>query len=171
MRTPFFCSKSKLNPMNDLKHVLAIAGRPGLYQLIASTRTGLVAEPLGGGARVSASARQQVHVLDEMALYTIEGERPLREVLAAVGEVLKGQEAVPHNADSALVMAEFAKLVPDYDDSRVYVSDMRKFFQWYPALVRHNFFAAGSEVAPEAADAPKPKAAKKKAAAKAEDGE
>ena len=157
--------------MNDLKHVLAIAGRPGLYQLIASTRTGLVAEPLGGGPRVSASARQQVHVLDEMALYTIEGERPLREVLAAVGEVLKGQESVPHNADSALVMAEFAKLVPDYDDSRVYVSDMRKFFQWYNALVRHNFFAAGSESAPEAADAPKPKAAKKKAAPKAEDGE
>jgi hypothetical protein len=48
---------------------------------------------------------------------------------------------------------------------------MRKFFQWYNSLVRHNFFAAGSEVAPEAADAPKPKAAKKKAAAKAEDGE
>lgn len=157
--------------MNDLKHVLAIAGRPGLYQLIASTRTGLVAEPLGGGARVSASARQQVHVLDEMALYTIEGERPLREVFAAVGEVLKGQESVPHNADSATITAEFTKLVPDYDDSRVYVSDMRKFFQWYNALVRYDFFAAGSEAAPEAADAPKPKAAKKKAASKTEDGE
>ncbi len=115
--------------MNDLKHVLAIAGRPGLFQLVASTRTGLVAEPLGGGARVSASARQQVHVLDEMALYTVEGERPLREVFAAVGAALNGQEAVAHNADSAVVTAAFAKLVPDYDDSRVYVSDMRKFFQ------------------------------------------
>ena len=154
--------------MNDLKHVLAIAGRPGLYSLIASTRTGLVAEPLGGGPRVSASARQQVHVLDEMALYTLEGERPLREVLAAVGAALNGQEAVAHNADSALITAEFAKLVPDYDDSRVYVSDMRKFFQWYNALVRYNFFAAGSDSAEEA-PAAKPKAAKKKATPK--DGE
>ena len=157
--------------MNDLKHVLAIAGRPGLYQLVASTRTGLVAEPLGGGARVSASARQQVHVLDEMALYTVEGERPLREVFAAVGANLKGAEAVPHNADSAVVMAEFAKLVPDYDDSRVYVSDMRKFFQWYNALVRHNFFSAADQAAAAEGDAPKAKTAKKKAAPKAADGE
>ncbi|MFM8565210.1 MAG: DUF5606 domain-containing protein [Bacteroidota bacterium] len=154
--------------MNDLKHVLAIAGRPGLFQLVASTRTGLVAEPLGGGARVSASARQQVHVLDEMALYTVEGERPLREVFAVVGAALNGQEAVAHNADSAVVTAAFAKLVPDYDDSRVYVSDMRKFFQWYNALVRYQFFADAPAVAN---DEPKAKPAKKKAAPKAADGE
>jgi len=157
--------------MNDLKHVLASAGRPGLFQLVASTRTGLVAEPLGGGARVSASARQQVHVLDEMALYTVEGERPLREVFAAVGEALKGQESVPHNADSAVVTAEFAKLVTDYDDSKVYVSDMRKFFQWYNALVRYGFFADAPAEAGAAAAGAKAKPAKKKAAPKAADGE
>jgi hypothetical protein len=156
--------------MNDLKQVLAIAGRPGLYQLIASTRTGLVAEPLGGGARVSASARQQVHVLDEMALYTHEGERPLREVLAAVGTLLKGAEALPHNSDGSVITAEFAKLVPDYDEGKVYLSDMRKFFQWYNTLVRFGFFVD----APEAEEPKSPaKTAKKKAPAapKAEDGE
>jgi len=156
--------------MNDLKQVLAIAGRPGLYQLIASTRTGLVAEPLGGGARVSASARQQVHVLDEMALYTQEGERPLREVLAAVGTLLKGAAALPHNSDGSVINAEFAKLVPDYDEGKVYLSDMRKFFQWYNTLVRFGFFVD----APEAKEPKSPaKTAKKKAPAapKAEDGE
>jgi hypothetical protein len=156
--------------MNDLKQVLAIAGRPGLYQLIASTRTGLVAEPLGGGARVSASARQQVHVLDEMALYTQEGERPLREVLAAVGTLLNGAEALPHNSDGSVITAEFAKLVPDYDEGKVYLSDMRKFFQWYNTLVRFGFFVE----APEAKEPKSPaKTAKKKAPAapKAEDGE
>lgn len=156
--------------MNDLKQVLAIAGRPGLYQLIASTRTGLVAEPLGGGARVSASARQQVHVLDEMALYTHEGERPLREVLAAVGTLLKGAEALPHNSDGSVITAEFAKLVPDYDEGKVYLSDMRKFFQWYNTLVRFGFFVD----APEDKEPQSPaKTAKKKAPAapKAEDGE
>jgi len=156
--------------MNDLKQVLAIAGRPGLYQLIASTRTGLVAEPLGGGARVSASARQQVHVLDEMALYTHDGERPLREVLAAVGTLLQGAEALPHNSDGSVITAEFAKLVPDYDEGKVYLSDMRKFFQWYNTLVRFGFFVD----APEAKEPKSPaKTAKKKAPAapKAEDGE
>jgi hypothetical protein len=156
--------------MNDLKQVLAIAGRPGLYQLIASTRTGLVAEPLGGGARVSASARTQVHVLDEMALYTQEGERPLREVLAAVGTLLKGAEALPHNSDGSVITTEFAKLVPDYDEGKVYLSDMRKFFQWYNTLVRFGFFVD----APEAKEPKSPaKTAKKKAPAapKAEDGE
>ena len=156
--------------MNDLKQVLAIAGRPGLYQLIASTRTGLVAEPLGGGARVSASARQQVHVLDEMALYTHEGERPLREVLAAVGTLYKGAEALPHNSDGSVITAEFAKLVPDYDEGKVYLSDMRKFFKWYNTLVRFGFFVE----APEAKEPKSPaKTAKKKtpAAPKAEDGE
>ena len=156
--------------MNDLKQVLAIAGRPGLYQLIASTRTGLVAEPLGGGARVSASARPQVHVLDEMALYTHEGERPLREVLAAVGTLLKGAEALPHNSDGSVITAEFAKLVPDYDEGKVYLSDMRKFFQWYNTLVRFGFFVDAPEVKEPKSPA---KTAKKKAPAapKAEDGE
>jgi hypothetical protein len=105
-----------------------------------------------------------------MALYTHEGERPLREVLAAVGTLLQGAEALPHNSDGSVITAEFAKLVPDYDEGKVYLSDMRKFFQWYNTLVRFGFFVDAPEVKEPKSPA---KTAKKKAPAapKAEDGE
>jgi hypothetical protein len=84
--------------------------------------------------------------------------------------LLKGAEALPHNSDGSVITAEFAKLVPDYDEGKVYLSDMRKFFQWYNTLVRFGFFVD----APEAKEPKSPaKTAKKKAPAapKAEDGE
>ncbi|MBL6626808.1 MAG: DUF5606 domain-containing protein [Cryomorphaceae bacterium] len=145
--------------MKSIKTILAIAGRPGLYNLVAQTRTGIVVESLDDQKRLTVSAQQQVHALDEISMYTIEGEKPLRELYEATGKALKGAKTVSHKADASEILAAFQSHVPNYDETRVYISDMKKFVNWYNLLVDYGFFAE------------EPKPAKAKAAKKADAGE
>lgn len=139
--------------MKSIKTILAIAGRPGLYNLTAQTRTGILVESLDDQKRITVSAQQQVHALDEIAMYTLEGEVPLRELYESTGKSLKGAKTVSHKAESAEILAAFQSHVSNYDETRVYISDMKKFVNWYNLLVDYGFFE--DEAKP--AKAPKPK--------------
>lgn len=153
--------------MKELKGVLAIAGKPGLYQLIAQTRTGIVVENLSDRKRTSISAQQQVSALGEIAIYTDAGERPLKEIFESMAAATQGQHGPHPKQDPAAVHAFFAKHVPDFDVDRVYASDMRKVVTWFNTLVDHAFFADEPAEASEEGKAKPAKAAKKKAAAPA----
>jgi hypothetical protein len=142
--------------MKSIKTILAVAGRPGLFNLVAQTRTGIIIESLDDQKRYTVSAQQQVHALDEIAIYTLEGEKPLRELYEETGKALKGAKTVSHKADASEILEAFQAHVPNYDETRVYISDMKKFVNWYNLLVDYGFFA----------EEPKPKKAK---AAKAEE--
>ncbi|MDG1253077.1 MAG: DUF5606 domain-containing protein [Schleiferiaceae bacterium] len=127
--------------MKSIKTILAIAGRPGLYNLTAQTRTGILVESLDDQKRITVSAQQQVHALDEIAMYTIEGEVPLRELYESTGKALKGAKTVSHKAEPSEILAAFQSHVPNYDETQVYISDMKKFVSWYNLLVDYGFFA------------------------------
>lgn len=134
--------------MKSIERILAVAGRPGLFELVAQSKTGIVVSSLDDGKRVSVSARQQVHALNEIAMYTYEGEKPLREIYEAMGEALKGEATISHKASEKEIEAIFSEYLPDYDEDRVYLSDKRKFINWYNALVKYGFFAADDAEAP-----------------------
>ena len=146
--------------MKELKGVLAIAGKSGLYQLIAQTRTGIVVENMADRKRMSISAQQQVSALGEIAIYTDAGERPLKEIFESMAADTGGQHGPHPKQDPAALHAFFAKHVPNFDAERVYGSDMRKAVTWFNTLVDHGFFAEASEEVPAKAA----KATKKKAA-------
>ena len=131
--------------MKSIERILAIAGRPGLFELVAQSKTGIVVQSLDDGKRVSVSARQQVHALNEIAMYTYEGEKPLREIYEAMGESLKGEATISHKSSEKEIEAVFSEYLPDYDEDRVYLSDKRKFVNWYNALVKYGFFGAEDE--------------------------
>lgn len=159
--------------MKELKGVLAIAGKPGLYQLVAQTRTGIVVENMADRKRISISAQQQVSALGEIAIYTDAGERPLKEIFESMAAATGGQHGPHPKQDPAALHAFFATHVPDFDAERVYGSDMRKVVTWFNTLVDHNFFTedaeATAEVPVKAAKATKKKAAPAADAAVAED--
>ena len=133
--------------MKELKGVLAIAGKSGLYQLVAQTRTGIVV----------------VSALGEIAIYTDAGERPLKEIFESMAADTGGQHGPHPKQDPAALHAFFAKHVPNFDAERVYGSDMRKAVTWFNTLVDHGFFAEVAE-ASEEVPAKAAKATKKKAA-------
>jgi len=119
-----------------LDKILSIGGRPGLYKLLTQTRTGFVGESLLDGKRLTVGLRSNVSVLSEIAIYTLEEEIPLREVFQKIKEREGGNKtSVSHKADKLELEEYFFEILPNYDEDRVYPSDIKKIIQWYNILV------------------------------------
>ncbi|UJH66834.1 DUF5606 domain-containing protein [Allomuricauda sp. SCSIO 65647] len=118
-----------------LDKILSIGGKPGLYKLLTQTRSGFVGESLLDGKRVSVGLRNNVSVLSEIAIYTLEEEVPLREVFQKIKDKEKGgKTAISHKDEKIKLEEYFFEVLPDYDEDRVYASDIKKVIQWYNIL-------------------------------------
>ncbi|GAA4897300.1 hypothetical protein GCM10023311_22620 [Flaviramulus aquimarinus] len=123
----------------SLEKVLSISGKPGLYKLIAQTRGGFVAESLLDNKRISVSVQNNISVLSEIAIYTLTEEVPLSRVLNSIKEKENGAPASVKPKDSKDKLEEyFFGILPEYDEDRVYASDIKKVIQWYNILQKHN---------------------------------
>ena len=119
----------------SLEKILAIGGKPGLYRLVTQTRTGLVAESLAVGKILSVGISNNVSVLSEIAIYTLEEELPLRAVFEKIQQKEGGQRTpVDHKAGKLALEEYFFEVLPNYDEDRVYASDIKKVIQWYNLL-------------------------------------
>lgn len=119
-----------------LDSILAISGKPGLYQLKTKTRNGFAAVSLTDGKPVTiVTGRNEVSILSETAIYTSQDELPLREVFQRIKTREKGGKTPVTNKDGADVLETyFAQLVPDYDTGRVFPNHIRKIIHWYNTL-------------------------------------
>ncbi len=123
----------------SLEKILSIGGKPGLYKLITQTRGGFVAESLIDNKRISVSVQNNISVLSEIAIYTLEEEVPLKQVLERIKEKENGQESSVKPKDSKDKLEEyFFDVLPNYDEDRVYASDIKKVIQWYNLLQKHD---------------------------------
>ncbi|WP_339917560.1 DUF5606 domain-containing protein [Yeosuana marina] len=123
----------------SLEKIIAIAGKPGLYTLIAQTRGGFVAESLIDKKRLSVNVQQNVSVLSEIAIYTLTEEVPLKDVLLKIKEKEQGEPTSVGPKESKDKLEEyFFEVLPEYDEDRVYVSDIKKVIQWYNLLQSNN---------------------------------
>ncbi|WP_224489406.1 DUF5606 family protein [Robertkochia flava] len=136
-----------------LDKILAISGKPGLYQLKAQTRSGFVAESLIDGKRISVGLRNNVSLLSEIAIYTLTEEVPLREVFKKISEKENGgKTAVGHKESKDKLEEYFFGILPDYDEDRVYPSDIKKVLQWYNLLQQNGITDFSEEEQEEVAD-------------------
>lgn len=136
-----------------LEKILSVAGKPGLYKLITQTRTGFVAESLLDGKRITVSLRASVSVLSEIAIYTLEEEVPLREVFEKIqSKEDGGKTSISHKDEKIKLEEYFFEVLPNYDEDRVYVSDIKKVIQWYNILTDNKITDFSSEKE-EASDA------------------
>ncbi|HEU0138037.1 MAG TPA: DUF5606 domain-containing protein [Flavobacterium sp.] len=118
----------------NLDKILAISGKPGLYALKVQTRTGFVAESLHDGKKITVGLRSNVSLLSEISMYTTSGEKPLAEVMRNIAIKEDNGPAVSHKEDSATLATYFEEILPDYDQERVYPSDIKKVLNWYNIL-------------------------------------
>lgn len=122
-----------------LDKVLAISGKPGLYKLVTQTRGGFIAESLVDQKRLTVGAQQNVSILSEIAIYTLTEEVPLKDVLTKVKTKENGQPTSISHKDSKDKLEEyFFEVLPDYDEDRVYASDIKKVIQWYNTLQKND---------------------------------
>ncbi len=122
----------------SLEKVLSISGKPGLYLLKTQTRNGFLAESLLDGKTINVSGRHSVSLLSEIAIYTLTTEVPLREIFQKISEKEGGKETIDHKVPKEELEEYFFGILPDYDEDRVYASDIKKIIQWYNMLVKND---------------------------------
>lgn len=121
----------------DLAKTLSIRGQHGLFNYIAQSRTGAIVEALSDKKRANFAANAGITTLEDISIYTEEGEVKLSEVFTKMHEVLGDKEAPSAKAADAELKALFAKALPNYDANRFYVSHMKKVVEWYNELRKY----------------------------------
>ncbi len=158
----------------DLTKIIAISGKPGLYKLISQAKGGFIVEDLEKGKKTSISAQNNVSLLENVAIYGVSEEYPLKDVFTKIYNKENGGASINHKESGANLRKYMEEVLPDYDESRVYDSDLKKLFQWYNLLQSKDLVTPEPEVeeAPAGTESEevkaeeKPKKAKKTAAPK-----
>jgi len=120
----------------ELKEVISISGKNGLYKVVARSNKGFIVESIEDKkTKFPVNANHQVALLDEITIYTNTDENlPLKTVMDNI-EAKRGEGNIPNVKDDTLKIKEFFRTVaPDYDEERVYVSDMKKILKWFDIL-------------------------------------
>ena len=118
----------------SLEKILSISGKPGLYVLKVQTRTGFVAESLLDGKKITVSLKSNVSLLSEISIYTYDAEKPLAEIMQNIAKKENGGQTISHKEDNATLLSYFREVLPEYDEERVYGSDVKKIVNWYNTL-------------------------------------
>lgn len=122
----------------DLKEIMAIAGKPGLYKMVAQAKNGIIVESIIDQKRIQAFTQDKISSLEEISIFTETEDVPLKSVLKSFFEKLDGKPAPDFKNDNEKLKAFFGDMLPDYDKEKVYVSHMHKIVTWYNLLVEHN---------------------------------
>lgn len=170
----------------EYRQIVAVTGLPGLYQLVSTKNDGALVRSLADKSIKFVSSRvHQLTPLESIEIYTYSENVRLHEVLeqiksndAPVKELLSGKKA-----SNDELKKYFATILPEFDQERVYVSDIKKVLKWYELLKANDLLnfdiykqsaentgdieLASQEAATEVEEAPK-KAAKKATAKKEE---
>ena len=118
----------------NVKDLMAISGKGGLFRYLAQARNGVVVESLEDKKRHVAPATARVSALEDIAIFTTGEEVPLADIFMKIYEEENGGPSLSHKASADELKSRFAEILPDYDEERVYVSDIKKVFQWYNLL-------------------------------------
>ncbi len=120
----------------DLKKIVAIAGYPEVFKVIKEARKGLIVESLQTGKRMQAFVTYKISSLEDIAIFTQDGEMPLKDVFKRIWDKEnKGKAPDPKKLSKDEIINYFEQILPEYDRNKVYVSDMKKVLRWYNMLL------------------------------------
>ena len=167
----------------SLKGIISIAGMPGLFKVLAQSKSGFIVESLGDKKRMPVSSSQRISMLEDISVFTMADDLPLTEVMLKMKDAASANPPVDAKSDPNKLREYFRTVVADFDSERVYPSDIKKIITWFhlvkdivdipdetEAAAEEKPSADASE--PATAVAEKAPAKKKKATkAKAADGE
>ena len=116
----------------SLKGIIAVGGMNGLYKVISQTKSGFIVESLADKKKTIIQSTQKISTLDDITIYTSTGDKPLKDVLLLMKE--KENAQINPKSDPAELKKYFKTILPDFDQERVYASDIKKIISWYQLL-------------------------------------
>jgi hypothetical protein len=137
-----------------LADIATVSGKGGLFKVVAPTKSGVILESLDEAkTKMVATTSHRLSLLNEISIYTTtkEGNTPLIDVLRKIDADFSGDPGVDANSDADELRAFMKSVLPEYDENRVYTSDIKKLLKWY-SVIR----AYVPEVLTEATEGEKP---------------
>ncbi|MDE1206814.1 DUF5606 domain-containing protein [Tenacibaculum larymnensis] len=123
----------------EFNKIIAVTGKPGLYEILSQTKTGVIVKSIVDGKRFPITATHNVSLLENIAIYTYEEEVPLAQVLKNIADKEDGKEAISHKESANKLTTYFGEVLPGFDEERVYASNIKKVIQWYNILAKAEF--------------------------------
>jgi Domain of unknown function (DUF5606) len=157
----------------EYREIVAVTGLGGLFQLLTTKGDGAIVRSVADKTTKFISARQHhVTPLDSIEVYTIGDNVRLHDVFMKMMEHEAKIALVDgKTADNTTIKGYFKSIFPDFDEDRVYISDMKKMLKWYELLKANDLLKAEepaeAEPATEAAEEVPAKKAKKEPKAEA----
>lgn len=139
----------------NLTGIISISGKSGLSKIISQTRTGLIVESLADNKRSAVHGAERVSSLEDISIYTYEEDILLVDVFKAMYKVAKGKAILSHKSSADQLKNYLKEILPNYDEERVYVSDIKKLVQWYNLLQSQGLLEPSEEEEKEEKAAPK----------------
>jgi len=126
-----------------LEKVIAISGKPGLYEIISQSKAGVIVESLADKKRFPVNSLHNISTLNDIAIYTYEEEVPLKGVFLSIFEKETGAKSIDPKSSKGDLLNYFGEVLPGFDEERVYPSNIKKILSWYNALVDAKFDFSG----------------------------
>lgn len=115
----------------SLKGIMSIAGMGGLYKLVAQTKTGFVVESMIDKKRYPINASQKISMLDDISVFTKGGDIELKDVLLKMKSFDEEASKMDPKGSPDSLRKFFKQVLPDFDEEKVYTSDIKKMIIWY----------------------------------------
>jgi hypothetical protein len=134
-----------------LDKIVAVSGKPGLFEIISQSKGGLIVQSLVDKKKLPVNAMHNVSVINDIAIYTYEEEVPLRTIFKKIAEKQNSLATISHKESNDKLISFFNEILPDFDEERVYPSNIKKVVQWYNILAAAKFdFSSIKETTEEA---------------------
>lgn len=127
----------------NLEKYLVISGVPGVHRLIAARPNGVLIEDFKEKrARFVATRQNQVMPLATIAVYTDtdEGSIPLGDVFQRMLDARQQTPPPIPDSPSAVLRQYFTQVLPEHDQDRVHIADIKKCLRWFNYMLEYGIF-------------------------------
>lgn len=123
----------------EFSDIAAVSGKGTLFKIIQPTRTGVILESMDEHKKkMVATMHNKVSILSEISIYTTdsEGATPLEDVMKKIHQEFNGDTDLDKNSSPEELKSFLKFILPEYDEDRVYVSDIKKVVSWYDQIIK-----------------------------------
>jgi len=126
----------------NLEPYIAVTGLAGLFKLVTSKSNGLILSSMDDRKTSFYSTRKhQFTPLGTVAVYTLGGTTPLQDVIQSMYDKMGATPPVSHKSEKHVIEEYFETILPDYDEDRVPLKDMKKIIKWFVFLNERGLLA------------------------------
>ncbi len=119
----------------DLKGIISISGKAGLYKVAANGRNNIIVQSLDSNKKFPVFATDKISALEDISIYTYEEDVPLTQVYSKLAELEDYKRSINHKESGIKLREKTMEFLPEFDEDRVYDGDLKKLYQWYNLLV------------------------------------